>query len=109
MGHAKQHMVELSEHLRGSDGRVALGGGYLYISLHGSLIHIAGIPSPYLLADRSYDTTVENTDEFTDADGHEFEIVIYSSITGTEWEVYNCPYDEKIILGLTYEVKLNED
>lgn len=109
MGIVKKKMSELSEHLQGTDGRVALAGGYLYIYLHGALIHIAGIPSPYLLADRSSDSMVENADEFTDKEGHEFEIVIYSSISGIEWELYSYPDDENLILGLAYEVKLNDD
>jgi len=108
MGFVKKRMYELSEHLHGADGHVALKGGYLYIYLHESLIHIAGIPSPYLLAERSSETTVENIDEFTDADGHEFDIAIYSSITGIEWELYHYPDDEDLLLGLTYEVKLND-
>lgn len=109
MGIVKKKTTELTEHLQGADGRVALGGGYLYIYLHGALVHIAGIPSPYLLADRSSDSTVENSDEFTDEEGHEFEIVIYSSITGIEWNLYSYPDDENIICGLTYEVKLNDN
>ena len=109
MGTLKNKMALLSGHLQGTDSRVALEGGYLYIYLHGSLIHIAGIPSPYLLADRASDSTVENTDAFTDKDGHDFKIVIYSSITGIEWELYNHPDDESLILGLTYEVKINDN
>jgi hypothetical protein len=109
MGIVKKRMSELSEHLHGSDGRVALDGGYLYIYLHGSLIHIAGIPSPYLLAERTSDSTVENFDEFTDDEGHEFGIAIYSSIAGIEWSLDHYPDDEKLIVGLTYEVKLNDN
>lgn len=106
---AKKKTTQLSRYLQGADGRVALDGGYLYIYLHGALVHIAGIPSPYLLADRSSDSTVENADEFTDAEGHEFEIAIYSSITGIEWDVYTYPDDESLICGLKYEVKFNDN
>jgi hypothetical protein len=109
MGTIKKKMSELSEHLQGTDSRVALGGGYLYIYLHGALIHIAGIPSPYLLAERTSDSTVENFDEFTDDEGHDFEIAIYSSIAGIEWDLHHYPNDEHLILGLTYEVKLNDN
>lgn len=104
----KKKMSELYVHLHGSDGRVALNGGYLYIYLNGSLLHIAGIPSPYLLADRLSDSTVENTDEFTDKDGNEFEIIIYSSNSGIEWDLCSHPDDEDLIFGLMYEVKLND-
>ena len=109
MGIFKGKLSELSKHLQGSDSRVALDGGYLYIYLHGSLIHIAGIPSPYLLADRTSDSTVENLDDFTDDEGHEFEIAIYSSISGIEWALHRYPDQENLILGLTYEVKLNDN
>jgi len=73
------------------------------------VVHIAGIPSPYLRADRSSDSTVENTDEFIDEQGHEFATAIYSSISGIEWDLYIYPDDENLIGGLTYEVKLNEN
>jgi len=109
MGIVRKKFTELAEHLQGADGRVALEGGYLYIYLHGDLLHIAGIPSPYLLADRSSDSTVENTDEFIDEKGHKFAIAIYSSIGGIEWDLYTYPDDDNLIGGLTYEVKLNEN
>lgn len=109
MGIVKRRKPDLSEHLQGSDSRVALDGGYLYIYLHGSLIHIAGIPSPYLLAERSSDTSVENFDEFVDDEGNEFGIAIYSSIAGIEWSLDHHPVDDDLILGLTYEVKLNDN
>lgn len=109
MGIVKRKLTEWSEHLEGADGRVALDGGYLYIYLHGSLLHIAGIPSPYLLADRSSDSTVENDDEFADEQGNTFAVAIYSSVSGIQWNIYKYPDDESLISGLTYEVKLNDN
>lgn len=53
MGQVKEIMMALSEHLEGKDANVALAGGYLYIYLDDTLLHIASIPSPNLLADRS--------------------------------------------------------
>ena len=105
----KKRFTALPEHLQGADGRVALKGGYLSIYRHGNLLHIAGIPSPYLLADRSSDSTVQNTDEFIDEQGHQFGIAIYSSISGIEWDLYTYPDDDNLIGGLTYEVNLNEN
>jgi len=62
-----------------------------------------------LLAERSSDSTVENFEEFTDNEGHEFEIAIYLSIAGIDWNLHHYPDDERLILGLTYEVKLNDN
>ncbi len=109
MGLAKQRMMELSEHLEGSDGQVALGGGYLYIYKNDKLIHIASIPSPNLLADHSSDSIVDNVDEFEDESGNQFEIAIYSSMTGIEWYLEKYPEDEELLMGMHYEIRLNED
>ena len=64
MGQVKERKIALSEHVEGSDSSLALAGGYLYIYLGDTLLHIASIPSPYRLADRSTDSVVENVDEF---------------------------------------------
>lgn len=109
MGIVKQKKLYLSEHLEGRDGRVALDGGYLYIYLDGKLIHIAGIPSLYHLAERTSDSSVENTDDFVDDNGNNFEVVIYSSLAGIEWAMQTHPDDETIFQNLSYEVKLNEN
>ena len=109
MGQVKEHMTALSEHVEGSDGSVALAGGYLYIYLDDKLIHIASIPSPYLLADRSSDSVVENVDEFEDENGNEFVIAIYSSLAGIEWQLEEYPDDAGLLMRLHYEVRLNED
>jgi hypothetical protein len=79
--------VDLSEHLEGSDSFVALGGGYLYIFLDDRLPHIASIPSPNLLADRTSDSVVENVDHFEDGNGHGFVISIDSSLSGISWRL----------------------
>lgn len=109
MGQVKEHKIALSEHLEGSDGSVALAGGYLYIYLDDRLLHIASIPSPYLLADRSTESVVENVDEFEDENGHEFVIAIYSSIAGIIWHLAEYPNDTDLLMRLRYEVRLNED
>ncbi len=109
MGIANNKIHGFTDHLKGSDGRVALVGGYLYIYLTDKLIHIAGIPSPYLLAARTSDSLVENIDDFVDDQGNAFEIIIDSSITGIEWSIQTYPDDESIIQNLRYEIKLNEN
>lgn len=101
-------IVEASDHLEGRDGRVAPDGGYLYIYLGDTLIHISSIPSPNLLADRSSDSVVENIDEFDDHDGNKFVVAISSSIAGIDWTMEQHPDDMEIIMNLHYDVRLNE-
>lgn len=109
MGQAKEIMIALSDHLEGSDAHVALAGGYLYIYLDDTLVHIASIPSPNLLADRSSESVIENSDEFEDDNGNEFVIVIFSSLTGIEWRLEQYPDDTDLLMRLSYDVRLNED
>ncbi len=109
MGQTKQVSIDLSEHLKGSVASVALAGGYLYIYLDDALIHIASIPSPNLLADRSSDSVVENVDQFEDDNGNDFVIAIYSSMTGIEWHLEDYPDDMDLLMRLRYDVRLNEN
>ncbi|MEI6269941.1 MAG: hypothetical protein WCP01_13760 [Methylococcaceae bacterium] len=109
MGLAKRIGLEIKEHIEGSDGNVALGGGYLYIYLADDLIHIASIPSPNLLAERPLDSVVENQDDFLDGFGNGYSIAIFSSITGIQWYLERYPNDDNILMRLHYRVKLNEN
>ena len=109
MGHVKERMTPRSAHLEGNASSVALAGGYLYIYRDDTLIHIASIPSPNLLADRSSDSVVENVDEFEDENGNAFVIVINSSITGIDWSLEQYPDDTDRLMRLHCDVRLNED
>jgi hypothetical protein len=109
MGQTKRQQIDLLEHLEGTDSCVALAGGYLYIFQDDALIHIASIPSPNLLADRSSDSVIENVDEFVDENGNEFVIVIFSSITGIDWHLAEYPDDTDLLMRMHYDVRLNED
>jgi len=109
MGLAKQHGLEINEHIEGTNGNVALNGGYLYIYLADDLIHIASIPSPNFLAERSFDSAVENQDDFQDEFGNEYSIAIFSSITGINWYLEQYPDDVTTLMQLHYVVKLNEN
>jgi len=109
MGQVKQALIELSEHLEGNIGNVALNGGYLYIYIDDKLIHIASIPSPNVLADRSSDSVVENIDQFEDESGNEFVIAIYSSITGIEWYLNEYPDNTDLLMRMRYDVSINEN
>ena len=109
MGLAKNQQLELAEHIEGNVGDVALGGGYLYIYQADALLHIASIPSPNLLAERSSDSVVENVDEFEDTLGNQYLISIASSISGIYWRLEERPDDESLLMQLHYEIKLNEE
>jgi len=108
IGMAKHRAVELRRHLEGSEGSVALNGGYLYIYQGDDLLHIASIPSPHLLGERTHDTVVDNIDEFQDRTGNRYTIVINSSSTGIEWYLESYPDDKTALMTLRYEIKLNE-
>jgi hypothetical protein len=84
----KHSPAELRPYLEGSENLVALNGGYLYIYQGDDLLHIASIPSPNLLGDRTRDTIIDNIDEFQDSTENEYTIIIYSSSVGIEWVVF---------------------
>ncbi len=109
MGLAKHLGLEINEHIEGADSNVALSGGYLYIYLGDDLIHIASIPSPNILAERSSDSVIENQDDFQDKLGNEYSIAIFSSITGIHWYLEQYPDDDTTLMQLHYVVKLNEN
>ncbi|QEA39589.1 hypothetical protein FGL86_11210 [Pistricoccus aurantiacus] len=109
MAMAKSAGNEFADHLEGSDNRVALSGGYLYIHRGKRLVHIASIPSPNLLAERLSDSVVENTDTFVDEAGNEYTIVIDSTMVGITWSLEEYPTDPDVIRELHYEVRLNDD
>ncbi len=96
------------QYITGSVGSVVMSGGYLYIYLGDTLLHIASIPLPNLLGEMNRDTEVVNKDEFKDEKGNEFRISIFSSAAGIYWELETYPEDEKIVSQLRYEVKINE-
>lgn len=108
MGQAKRAFTELSEHLEGHVGNVALAGGYHYIYLNDRLLHIASIPMPNVLAERFSESTTENSDRFEDEHGNEFVITIYSSINGIQWYLEEYPDDANLLMSVHYDVSLNE-
>ena len=109
MGQAKQALIDLSGHLQGAVGHVALAGGYLYIYVDDRLIHISSIPSPNVFADWSSESVVENVDQFEDESGNEFVIAISSSMKGIEWSLKAYPDDTHLLMRLHYDVSLNEN
>jgi hypothetical protein len=108
MGNIKQKQKELEEHLSGTDILPALNGGYLYIYENEKLLHIASIPSPYLLGDNYRQSVVENDEYFCDDNGNEFAIDILSSNVSIEWYLTSYPDDENIIKSIRYKVRKNE-
>jgi len=108
MGILKQRQLEKESHLQGSSGEPAIDGGYLYVYLDNNLLTIVGIPSPNLVAEKSSDSLVENYEEFTDSDGNNYVISIFSSIYDIYWELNEYPDDDKLINSIRYEVKYNE-
>ena len=100
--------MSLNKLLSGSDARVAISGGYLYIYYDDSLLSIISIPTPNLLADNNEQSRVENYDNFTDPVGNEYDVTIYSQKYGIDWDVEPIAKDDDAIKKLRFEVKLNE-
>jgi len=87
MGLVKKNMMQKDEILKGSDGRVALLGGFLDIQIDGETICTVSIPIPNYLADRDRDSTSEWYEEFEDFEGNHYSAMVWSSMYGVEWEI----------------------
>ncbi len=55
MGLSKARKMQKESNTTGSVGNVALAGGYFYIYLGDTLLHIASIPVPNLLGEMNRD------------------------------------------------------
>jgi hypothetical protein len=98
MGLAKQRMMEEQNgHFEGSDGSVAISGGFLDIQVDGSTICTVSIPIPNFMADRYRDSVSQWSEEFEDFDGNNYIATVWSSMNGVDWEVDVTPKEN----GLT--------
>lgn len=77
----------MSFKIDGTDTMPPISGGYLIILLDGQEFHITSVPSPVLYADRYRDSMTENYDVVEDADGNEFDINVWSSNVGVDWQI----------------------
>ncbi len=82
--------------LGGNTGMPAVDDGYIYVYLDDDELHIASVPSFNLMGDNRRQNLVENFEEFSDEDGNEYAIRIYSSNDGVEWELEIYPKNEKL-------------
>jgi len=88
MGLEKHRMMEeQSGHFEGSDGVVAISGGFLDIQVDGNTICTVSIPIPNFMADRYRDSVSQWSEEFDDLDGNHYIATVRSSTDGVDWEV----------------------
>lgn len=94
MGLAKHRMMEEQNgHFEGSDGEVAISGGFLDIQVDGSTICTVSIPIPNFMADRYRDSVSQWSEAFEDFDGNNYIAIVWSSMNGVNWEVNIEPND----------------
>ena len=108
MGIFKNKMIEYESVLYGSESLPPINGAYLYVYKGDKLLGIVSVPSPNLMAENYRDSGVTNYEELVDEDGNEYEIAVFSSNIGIDWEFVKYPDDENILKQLKVEVKYNE-
>jgi len=80
-------MEEENGYFEGSEGTVAMSGGFLDIQVDGSTICTVSIPIPNFMADRYRDSISEWSEKFEDFDGNNYIATVWSSMNGVDWEV----------------------
>ncbi|EOV3406626.1 hypothetical protein ACONJS_004551 [Vibrio parahaemolyticus] len=76
----------MSFKIEGNDCMPSISGGYLLVTIDGEEISTIGVPSP-ILADKHRDSVNENYDDFEDSEGNQYEVMVWSSNVGVDWEV----------------------
>jgi len=71
----------------GSDCMPAINGGYLIVRVNGKELCILSVPSLILSADRHRDSVTENSDCIEDEKGNIFNISVFSSNVGVDWDL----------------------
>jgi hypothetical protein len=108
MGIIKNKMMEYKGILYGNESLPPINGAYLYVYKGNKLLGIVAIPSPNLMAENYRDSIVTNYEELVDEDGNKYEIEVFSSNVGIDWEFVKYPDDENILKQLKIKVKYNE-
>lgn len=106
MGLEKHKMMEEQNgHFEGSEGTVAISGGFIDIQIDGTTICTVSIPIPNFMADRYRDSVSEWSEEFKDLDGNNYKATVWSSMYGVDWEVNVEPKEN----GLTSSDEILHD
>lgn len=100
----KQKTTEIS----GSVSQPALKGGYLYIYFQDELITIVSIPTPNVISENYNQSIVENYDSFSDNNGNNYSVSVYSSIYDIYWTINPDTLNDVSKNDFRYEVKYNE-
>ncbi len=85
-----------------------INGGYLIMTLDGEEFHIISAPSMILNTDRHRDIVVENFDHFKDEQGNIFDISVYSSNVGVDWELQVNTEDSSLKNRIDLEYHAND-
>lgn len=73
-------------------------GGYLIINLDGKEFHITSVPSPVVNHLPYQNIVVENSDIVADSEGNEFDINVYSSSLGLDWQIEIKPANPQVTM-----------
>lgn len=71
-------------------------GGYLILNLDGKEFHITSVPSPVANHLPYQNIVVENSDIVADSEGNEFDINVYSSSAGVDWQIEIKPANPQV-------------
>ncbi|MDM8517628.1 hypothetical protein QUF76_15635 [Desulfobacterales bacterium HSG16] len=102
-----RHHLRDENNLRGCDSMPAVNGGYITVYLEDVELHIASVPSFNIMAEKHRDSVVENSEEFTDKNGNEYEINIQSSNIGVYWNLKIFSKDDGNRMALIKNIKIN--
>lgn len=93
----------LTFRLDGNDCLPPVSGGYLIIFKNDKELSVISVPSPILSANRHRDSVIENNDSFSDDEGNDYSVSVWSSNVGVDWQVdVSAPCDIRDQLKVEY-------
>lgn len=92
----------------GTDSMPAVNGGYLIVSVDGKELCVLSVPSLILGADRYRDSVTENSDCVEDESGNVFNLSVFSSNVGVDWDLEVETENRKLQELINVEYRANE-
>ena len=94
--------------INGADGMPPFNGGYIVINLDGEELYIVSVPSMIWGTERYRDSIVDNFEQLDDENGNVFNVSVYSSKVGVDWEIDVITEDETLEDRISVEYHANE-
>lgn len=94
--------------IEGNDCMPPISGGYLLVYRGTKELGVISVPSPNYTADRYRDSVSGNHDVFEDDEGNEFNIDVWSSNVGVDWEISVKTDNENLANEVKVEYYANE-